>query len=103
MSSSLKVGKAMDETTAGPSNDADMGRGAKVGAKDLSKASSKRRGMGCVFRGKACNERLSLEESLKMVVTKSESPPSVLVNETSLALSLEYFSAIASLSRWDGG
>lgn len=73
--------------------------------------STPRKGLwGKVLRGKGYDERLRLEESLKLVVSNSVSPPSgaclvsssfkakteisflslVLVNETSLALSSEY-------------
>jgi len=45
---------------------------------------------GKLFRGNVYDERLRLEESLKLVVSNSASPPSVLVNETSLAFSSEY-------------
>ncbi|KLO16707.1 hypothetical protein SCHPADRAFT_869479 [Schizopora paradoxa] len=86
MSFSSNVETGIKEKTVASQNGVDGG----TDAKGSTKASSKRGGWGRVFRGKAYEERLSLEESLKMVVTKSESPPSVLVNETSLALSSEY-------------
>lgn len=67
--SSSKVGKATTEKAAAevPLN----------GAKTVAPSSpAKKGGWGRMFRGKAYEERLSLEESLRLVVTKSESPPS---------------------------
>lgn len=68
--SSSKVGKATTEKTTTaevPLND----------AKGVASSSTAKKGRwGRMFRGKAYEERLSLEESLRLVVTKSESPPS---------------------------
>jgi len=65
---------------------------ADVPLKDTNGAvsSPKPGGWGKLIRGKAYHDHLRLEESLKLVVSNSASPPSVLVNETSLALSSEY-------------